>query len=299
MAVLDSSQRNKLEKAVIKARRFSLQGATNALKAFAVHHKEPYAHMSAEERALRNQLRAKARLLGDTTRPDGGHTIGKIAYELAYEYWHRMLFARFLEANELLIHPVHNIAVTLEECEELGKEEGHDDKWQTAAYYASKMLPNIFRQDDPLMQLRYATEDRLALEELIESISEEVFTADDSLGWVYQYWQSSEKERINAEGNKIDADSISAVTQLFTEPYMVHFLIDNTLGAWWTARNPGVIPPVKFEYLRTLNDGTPAAGSFDGWAYRTKRHYHARPLYGLRPFCGRCIFGDGPFAYAR
>ena len=265
MTLLDSTQRGKLEKAVIKARELSLQGAVNALRAFAVHHHEPYSHMDIDERVLRNELREKARLLGDNTTPNKGHTIAKLAYELAYEYWHRMLFARFLEANNLLIHPEHNIAVTLEECDELGKEEGHDDKWQAAAHYASKMLPNIFRQDDPLMKLRYATEDRMALEELIESIAEEVFKADDSLGWVYQYWQTAEKERINAEGNKIDGESIAAVTQLFTEPYMVHFLIDNTLGAWWTARNPGVTAPVEFKYLRTLEDGTPAAGSFEGW----------------------------------
>ena len=265
MSVLDSTQRSHLEKAVIKARRLSVRGAYNSLKAFAVDHKEPYSHMNAEERELRIQLRSKARLMGDNTTADGGHTIEKLAYELAYEYWHQMLFAKFLEANGLLVHPGHCISVSLEECEELAPEEGFDNKWQAAANYASKMLPAIFRQDDPLMQLKYATEDRLALQELIEGISEDVFKADDSLGWVYQYWQTEEKERINAEGNKIDGDSISAVTQLFTEPYMVHFLIDNTFGAWWTARNPGVTSPYEFKYLRTLDDGSPAAGSFEGW----------------------------------
>src|SRR5690606_20518259 len=199
MSVLNSTQRSSLEKAVIKARRLSVRGAYNALKAFAVDHKEPYAHMNAEERELRNQLRSKARLMGDHTTAEGGHTIEKLAYELAYEYWHQMLFAKFLEANGLLMHPGHGISVSLEECEELAPEEGFDNKWQAAANYASKMLPAIFRQDDPLMQLKYATEDRLTLEELIESISEDVFQADDSLGWVYQYWQTEEKERINAE----------------------------------------------------------------------------------------------------
>ena len=265
MPVLDSTQRSQLEKAVIKARKLSVRGAYNTLEAFAVDNYEPYAHMNAEDRELRNKLRSKARLLGDTTTTDGGHTIDKLAYELAYEYWHQMLFAKFLEANGLLMHPEHGIAVSMEECEELGQEEGFENKWQAAANYASRMLPAIFRQDDPLMQLKYATEDRLALEELIEDIAEDVFQADDSLGWVYQYWQTEEKERINKKGDKIDGDSISAVTQLFTEPYMVHFLIDNTLGAWWTARNPGVTSPFEFKYLRTLDNGTPAAGSFDGW----------------------------------
>ena len=265
MAVLNTKERSQLEKAVIKARRLSVKGAYNTLQAFAVNHNEPFAHMSAEERALRNQLRSKARLLGDTTTKDSGHKIEKLAYELAYEYWHQMLFAKFLEANGLLMHPEHQIAVSMQECEELSSEEGFDNKWQAAANYASKMLPAIFRQDDPLMQLKYATEDRLALEQLIENIAEEVFKADDSLGWVYQYWQTEEKARINLEGDKIAADNISAVTQLFTEPYMVHFLIDNTLGAWWTARNQGVISPYEFKYLRTLEDGTPAAGAFEGW----------------------------------
>lgn len=265
MAVLNSSQRNTLEKAVLAARRASEQGAVNALKAFAVHHHEPYAHMSGEERALRNHLRSKARLLGDHTTHDGGHTINKLAYELAYEYWHRMLFARFLEANDLLIHPEHQMAVSLEECEELADEEGHDDKWVAAAYYASKMLPAIFRQDDPLMEIKFATEDRIKLEQILEGIGEEIYQSDDSLGWVYQYWQSEAKETINASGDKIDGEKLPAVTQLFTEPYMVHFLIDNTLGAWWTARNPGITPPIEFKYLRTLDDGTPAAGNFDGW----------------------------------
>jgi hypothetical protein len=49
----------------------------------------------------------------------------------------------------------------------------------------------------------------------------------------------SKSNAINASGDKIDGEKLPAVTQLFTEPYMVHFLIDNTLGAWWVSRNPG------------------------------------------------------------
>lgn len=284
MAVLNSKQRSDLEKAVVKARRLSLTGATNALQAFAVHHHEPYSHMSPDDRDLRVKLRTKARLLGDVTTTDGGHTIDKLAYELAYEYWHRMLFARFLEANHLLMHPEHEIAVTLEECEELGKEEGFDDKWQAASYYASKMLPAIFRQEDPLMQLRYATEDRLALEQLLEQVEQTIFVAEDSLGWVYQYWQSEAKEAINASGDKIDGAKLPAVTQLFTEPYMVHFLIDNTLGAWWTARNPNTVSPVAFTYLRTLEDDKPAAGSYEGWPNSLKEITMLDPSMGSGHF---------------
>jgi hypothetical protein len=283
MAVLTASQRSTLESVVVKARKLAETGARNALHAFAVDEAEPYGHMSPEQRTLRNRLRSKARLLGDSLPSSGKQEINHLAYELAYEYWHKMLFAKFLEANGLLMHP-DGVAVTMEECEELARDEKFTDKWAAAANYASKMLPAIFRVDDPLMQIDYAPNDRINLEGLLDSLENLIFTADDALGWVYQFWQSEAKAVINASGDKIDGAKLPAVTQLFTEPYMVHFLIDNTLGAWWVGRNPGVIPPVKFEYLRLLDDGKPAAGAFDGWPDKTAQVTSLDPCMGSGHF---------------
>lgn len=276
MATLNSTQRSTLESAIIKARKLAEKGARNALMAMAVDQAEPFSHLSAEQRELRRRLRNRARLLGDTLE-DKLQQIDHLSYELAYEYWHKMLFAKFLEGNGLLMHPQHGISVSLDDCEELAKEENHADKWTAAAHYASRMLPAIFRTDDPLMQLDFSTEDRIALENLLAAIDETIFTADDSLGWVYQFWQSEAKERINKSGDKIDGEKLPAVTQLFTEPYMVHFLIDNTIGAWWVSRHPDEEPPIKFEYLRFIEEsaGHPersrrvAAGSFEGWSNTT------------------------------
>lgn len=284
MAVLTAQQRNILEKAVIKARNTAEVGAINSLKNLAVDQPEPFPHQSVEQRALRNNLRAKARLLGDTKLPNGSHVIQNLAYELAYEYWHKILFARFLEANNLLMHPSMGVAVTLEEIEELATEEGYADKWDAAATYASKMLPAIFRVNDPLMQVKFAPDDRIALESILNALEPEIFTADDALGWVYQFWQNEAKAAINASGDKIDSKRLPAVTQLFTEPYMVNFLIDNTLGAWWVSRNPGVTPPYRFEYLRTLEDGTPAAGKFEGWPNKTAEVTSLDPCMGSGHF---------------
>lgn len=284
MAVLTAQQRNILEKAVIKARNTAEEGAINSLKNLAVEQPEPFAHQSVEQRALRNNLRAKARLLGDTKLPNGSHEIQNLAYELAYEYWHKILFARFLEANNLLMHPTIGVAVTLEEIEELATEEGYADKWDAAATYASKMLPAIFRVNDPLMQIKFAPDDRIALESILIALEPEIFTADDALGWVYQFWQNEAKAAINASGDKIDGKRLPAVTQLFTEPYMVNFLIDNTLGAWWVSRNPGITAPYHFEYLRTLEDGKPAAGTFEGWPDKTAEVTSLDPCMGSGHF---------------
>ena len=289
MSTLNTTQRAILEKTVVLARQHAETGARNALRALAVDQPEPYAHTTPGQRALRNRLRAKARLLGDALQATGHQDIDHLAYELAYEYWHRMLFAKFLEANHLLIHSAEGVAVTMEDCAELAPEEGYADKWTAAAAYASRMLPAIFRPDDPLMQVDFATEDRIRLETLLESISNDTFIADDSLGWVYQFWQNEAKTAINASGNKIDGARLPAVTQLFTEPYMVHFLIDNTIGAWWASRRPGETPPVKFEYLRLLDDGTPAAGRFDGWPDTVggaPSTVHRLPLTVLDPCMG-------------
>ena len=284
MAVLTPHQRNTLESAVKQARKIAEVGAFNALKAMAVNHPEPFTHMSAEQRTLRNSLRSKARLLGDDLPANGAQRIDNLSYELAYETWHKMLFAKFLEANDLLIHTASGVAISMEDCEELASDEGYLDKWDAAANYASKMLPAIFRTDDPLMQITFATDERIKLEEIIDALEREIFVSDDALGWVYQFWQSEAKAVINASGDKIDGAKLPAVTQLFTEPYMVHFLIDNTLGAWWVSRNPGVQPPVKFEYLRLLDDGTPAAGNFEGWPDKTAEVTSLDPCMGSGHF---------------
>jgi len=283
MAVLTLQQRNNLESAVKQARKMAEAGAFNALHGLAVDSNAPFPHMTSEERNLRNSLWAKAKLLGDKLDEKNERKIEHLTYELAYETWHKMLFAKFLEANGLLMHP-DGVGVTMEDCEELCREEGFVDKWDAAANYASKMLPAIFRTDDPLMQVAYATDERIKLEEIIDALENQIFIADDALGWVYQFWQSEAKAAINASGDKIDGEKLPAVTQLFTEPYMVHFLIDNTLGAWWASRNPGVKPPVKFEYLRLLEDGKPAAGKFEGWPDKTAAITSLDPCMGSGHF---------------
>ena len=283
MPVLTTLQRNRLESAVKQARKAAEQGAYQALQAMAVDHHEPFAQMDMPQRTLRNQLRSKARLLGDELHPNGIQEIQHLSYELAYETWHKMLFARFLEANNLLMHP-DGVPVSLSDCADLARDEGFVDQWDAAAHYASRMLPAIFRTDDPLMKVGFAPNDRIRLEGCLASLDVMIFTADDALGWVYQFWQSEAKAEINASGDKIDGAKLPAVTQLFTEPYMVHFLIDNTLGAWWVSRNPGVLAPVKFEYLRLLDDGTPAAGKFEGWPDKTAEVTSLDPCMGSGHF---------------
>ncbi|MEI8251309.1 MAG: DNA methyltransferase [Synechococcus sp. ELA057] len=265
MPALASDLRKTLENTVVKARDKAESGARDALTALAVDASEPFGSMSEEERKLRNRLRARGRQLGDQRDPQkGSQSIERLVREMAYEHWHRMLFARFLAENQLLIEPTSGVAISLDECEELATEEG-TDLWGLAAQFAQLMLPQIFRGDDPVLAAKLPLEIRQQLQGLVSTLAAEVFSASDSLGWVYQFWQALEKERVNQSETKIGADELPAVTQLFTEPYMVDFLLHNSLGAWWVTRHRNQPCPVELSYLRCLEDGTPAAGGFQGW----------------------------------
>jgi len=296
MSALPPPLRKQLEKTILAAREVAEAGALAALNALAVGAPRFHEHMSADERLLRNRLRAHGRTLGDRRHSDDTQELTRLTREVAYEHWHRMLFARFLAENGLLIHDTEQVAVTLQDVEEFAAEE-RTDIWTLAGRFASKMLPQVFRPDDPALALRFAAEHQKAMEAHLESLPADVFTASDALGWVYQYWQAKRKEEVNKSNDKVGADELPAVTQLFTENYMVRFLLHNTVGAWWAAQKKDEGGRMKdedslrrwaaeglggyeFDYLRFMPDGTPAAGTFPGWPCMPK------DLRVFDPCCG-------------
>ena len=263
--VLNAEQRGHLDRAVQRARAAAEQAATDALRALAVADASRPSYLSGDENTLRLALREKARQLGDDTARNRVD-LTNLVREVAYEQWHRLLFARFLEVNGLLRHPeFRDTSLTLDDCADLADDLGEPDGWSVAARFASEILPGVFRLDDPAVQVRFATEHRLELEKILLSLPAEVFVTEDALGWVYQFWQTAEKKRVNESGVKIGGADLSPVTQLFTENYMVRFLLENSLGAWWAARRPDSPLIDSWEYLRRLGDGTPAAGAFEEW----------------------------------
>lgn len=250
MIPLEKQLRSKLENTIKEARDIAEAGALAALQQLGVGLKEADAHLTEADKDLRRRLRAHGRQLADVRKPDGTQELARLTEEVAYEHWHRMLFARFLSENDLLMYPDLDepVAVSLEECEEMAADEGARNGWELAAQYASKMLPQIFRPDSPSFKLELPPEYQRKLENLLASLAVEVFQASDALGWVYQFWQAKRKDEVNASEVKIGARELPAVTQLFTEPYMVSFLLDNSLGAWWAARR---LTPKDYEEVST------------------------------------------------
>lgn len=289
---LSKDLRKLLENTTAAARVLAEQACRAALENLAVHEKDYRAHMTVEQRLLRNRLRSRGRALGDKRDERSGiQDIRHLSELAAYEHWHRLLFTRFLTENHLLITDEANgsVPLTLEECEELAPELGARDGLDLACRFASLTLPGVFRCDDPVLDLPIALNDQVELRKLLAALPSECFRADDALGWTYQFWQAQRKDEVNKSGKKIGADELSPVTQLFTEDYMVEFLLHNTLGAWWAGKvGPikaateeearaqvalaarGGVPAISWTYLRFVQDETaetwlPAAGTFDAW----------------------------------
>ncbi|MBN2191667.1 MAG: BREX-6 system adenine-specific DNA-methyltransferase PglX [Polyangiaceae bacterium] len=92
------------------------------------------------------------------------------------------------------------------------------------------------------------------LREVIQKLDakelESAWTDDTTLGWVYQYWNDPEREALDAkinDGGKIEPHEIASKTQMFTERYMVEWLLQNSLGLTWLSicKKNGWIPDAE------------------------------------------------------
>ena len=110
-----------------------------------------------------------------------------------------------------------------------------------------------------------------------------VWGEDETIGWVYQYF-NSEDDRHNARYDKHgkpkspqDARELAVRNQFFTPRYVVQFLTDNTLGrVWYAMRNTQTALAERCEYLVRRPGET--------FAQRDKKD--ARDLRVLDPACG-------------
>ena len=96
------------------------------------------------------------------------------------------------------------------------------------------------------------------IQELNQDDLPEAWKDDTTIGWLYQYWNDPDRKAVDAKLNttsgKVEAHELSDKTQLFTERYMVEWLVQNSLGAQWLAicAKHGWIPSAeeKIEKLR-------------------------------------------------
>lgn len=135
----------------------------------------------------------------------------------------------------------------------------------------SKELPQLFNPRAPAVALRPSV---AALKKSIALLSgrepsngyefacDAMFEAPDAFGWAYQYWNEEEKnrvfEKVRTAKAKIEGTDIIPTTCIYTEPYMVKFLVQNSLGALWMGLHPESKLIEKWEYYIEDVDRAPA-----------------------------------------
>ena len=298
MPDLPRDLRRQLEATIKTAREAAERGATDALTRLGVFDSRRPGHLDDVRNTTRLRLRAHAKSLGDGLTGADGAPLRRLIEAAAYIQWHRLLFSRFLLERDLLRDTLG--VVSLADCRDEAGAGG--DEWAVAATHTARMLPGVFPSDDPVEALVLAPEHAKALRDLLLKMDAAIFQADDSLGWTYQFWRAAEKKAVNESQVKIGAAELPAVTQLFTEPYMVRFLLHNTLGAWWAGkmlaerpdlardaaeeavlRQACALPGYAWDFLRFVKTGDvwrPAAGTFPGWPAT------AAAIGVLDPCCG-------------
>lgn len=79
------------------------------------------------------------------------------------------------------------------------------------------------------------------VDRLVHDIPEEAWTDQvQIIGWLYQYYNSEDHERIVNVYKKgqVRAEDIPAATQLFTTDWVVRYMVDNSLGRYWMEQEP-------------------------------------------------------------
>ena len=68
---------------------------------------------------------------------------------------------------------------------------------------------------------------------VIKEVPEENFKNVEIIGWLYQYYNQSEKERVISAKKAYKKNEIPYATQLFTPDWIVKYMVENSLGRYW------------------------------------------------------------------
>lgn len=126
---------------------------------------------------------------------------------------------------------------------------------------------------------------RALLDELNHFEIEPLWAADETIGWIYQYFNSKEERKAMRDASQAPRNSreLAVRNQFFTPRYVVEFLVDNTLGRLWFKATGGQTGlRERCQYLLVKPDEqAPAANKLRD----------PRTLKLLDPACGSMHFG--------
>lgn len=253
---MEKEQRNRLQKATQDARRLlEKEFAGQLLQTYDIDvekvrwAEEPGAHLQAEQRLIREKLLAwiehKDAQIGDRK-----EALLLTLREMAFTALNRFAALKLMEAREL-VRPCVSGGLESEGFQEftavaqglLADQEGAYRLYlETIFEDVSRELRALFDPRDPASLL---WPKRTALLELLEILNRpelgELWGEDETLGWVYQYFNGDAERKKMREESSAPRNSreLAVRNQFFTPRYVVEFLTDNTLGRIWYEMRQG------------------------------------------------------------
>src|SRR5579875_671820 len=196
----------------------------------------------------------------------------EIVERAAYSWINRLLALRAMETRGLIEETLRNnpdydglpealfILRQTDPGRAAGPDGGRRAVLEEACAAQATALPGLFAPNDPATALRPSAPALIRCMTLVGGTmagftlaeSDAAFADPDAIGWAYQFYQEEAKAEIYAKlgrGGKVATRSeIAAATQLFTEPYMVKWLLQNSLGRSYHEIYPDSALPAAWEY---------------------------------------------------
>ena len=272
MTALDASQRTRLERLVGEARRTLEQDlAEQAASVFGVYQDgtlqdEAALHLDPASLSARREIVEIVEHLtgGEAVRENA---VTRLVREASFTHLNRLVAIRIAEAMELLPESLgggqasRGFRDVLELAPLLGTDSAHG-YWTYLQLCGDELAadaPLLFDPRNPLLALAPGP---VALGEVVGLLADPqhapVWSADDTLGWAYQFFNTAE-ERSEMRESPAPRNSreLAVRNQFFTPRYVVDFLTQNTLGRRLLEADPG--SPL-LEHLPLLVDPPAASG---------------------------------------
>ena len=298
----DQTTRNRLQRFVNDARRVLEEEFTRQLQND--YGMDPNAGSVADLSSLRHindAQRETARILRDTLAHytasgdmNASQGLDRIVREQAFTVLNRLAALRMAEARGLLVESVGNgfQAKGFQLYARLAGT-GLGETGDAYRVYLFSVFDEL-AQDLPGLFDRFSPQGRLfpreaALLQVLNLINDTdiapLWSEDETIGWIYQYFNSKEERKAMREASQAPRNSreLAVRNQFFTPRYVVEFLVDNTLGRlWFNATGGATSLRDRCQYLLVKPDETPQAAT-------TPRD--PRTLKLLDPACGSMHFG--------
>ena len=104
----------------------------------------------------------------------------------------------------------------------------------------SEVIPQVFdgRTDyiDVLMPDNLLSENGF-ISKLLKEVPEENFKQVEVIGWLYQYYNQTEKDKVISAKKAYKKNEIPYATQLFTPDWIVKYMVENSLGRYYIEHN--------------------------------------------------------------